>query len=242
MTLLLAGRTAALRQRLTKLDRSSSDAAEASDLEALRLELDASVAALAAHLEKEALLRSAAIPVALPAALISARKRAKGILEKFLLNGKAATLKRGQGWKALLEETAAASRELDRSITAGWRSYRQTIFAGDPPAAIQSRLAPTEANNDALARYKLLFERLKIAFETLPPDRAAIDRTTRLAEELEEVAKAFDFDVPADVKRFLVAVLSVNGAPLALLTPAVEKWLRENDSYENYCISSTGRA
>jgi hypothetical protein len=43
------------------------------------------------------------------------------------------------------------------------------------------------------------------------------------------------------VKQFLEAVLSVAGAPLALLTPEVRQWLEANGSFESYRIKSIGR-
>jgi hypothetical protein len=241
MSTSLSARATALRERLTILDQTRSNAAEASELEGLRFELDASVAVLKGHIEKEAILRSAKIAVQLPTTLATTRKRAKGILEKFLLNGTVATLKKGQSWKALLNEISVASRDLGTSNTAAWQSHRLKIFAGDPPNSIQSRLAPTRENVDALGKYRILFEKLKAKFEALPPDRATIDEASQLARELETAAKAFNFAVPGDVKLFLEAVLSVSGAPLALLTPVVLKWLKENNSFENYRISSTGR-
>ena len=65
--------------------------------------------------------------------------------------------------------------------------------------------------------------------------------TRTIAEDLEKVAKGFDFDVPADVKQFLEAVLSINGARLSLLTPSVLEWLTENGGLDGYAVRSTGR-
>ncbi|OSI72300.1 hypothetical protein BSZ21_07410 [Bradyrhizobium canariense] len=154
---------------------------------------------------------------------------------------KAATLKRVQAWRSMLDEIDTASRDLASAVIAAWRTYRQHVFAGDAPAVIRSRLARTKANDAAFSEYQRLFDRLKAAFETLPSDRAAIDRVKQLAADLEAVAQNFDFAVPAEVKQFLEAVLSVSGAPLALLTPEVVKWLKENDSFDNYRVSATGR-
>lgn len=237
----LPARATVLRERLASLDRTASNAAEASDLEGLRFELAANVAALTVHIEKAAILDAAAIQVELPASLIAARKKAKEILQKFVASSTAATLKRAQGWKTLLGEAAAAARDLGTANVAAWRSYRKEIFAGDPPAVVESRLAPTRPNVEAITKYRFLFDRLEAKFNTLPADRGAIDEAVVLASELETVAKEFDFDVPAEVKLFLEAVLSVSGAPLALLTPAVQAWLVDNNSFDNYRISATGR-
>lgn len=241
MTTTLPARAAALRERLARLDKLGSNVSEASDLEGLRGDLSGRTERLDIHLKNRALLAEAAIPVPPPASLLAARKRAVAILEKFRVQTKAATLKRGQAWRSLLDEIDAGSRDLASAVTAAWRAYRQQAFAGDTPAVIRSRLARTRANDATFNEYQKLFDRLKAAFEILPSDRGAIDRIKQLAAELEAVAQGFDFAVPAEVKEFLEAVLSVNGAPLVLLTPAVVKWLKENDSFDSYRISSTGR-
>lgn len=241
MTTTLPTRATALRERLARLEVMGSSVAEASDLEGLRGDLSGRAEKLAVHLKNQAMLVDAAIAVAPPASLLAARKRAGNILERFCAQPKAATLKRGQAWRSMLDEIDAASRDLASAVLAAWRAYRQQVFAGDTPAVIRSRLARTKANDAAFNEYQRLFDRLKAAFEALPSDRVVIDRVKQLAADLEAVAQNFDFAVPAGVKQFLEAVLSVSGAPLALLTPEVVKWLKENDSFDNYRVSATGR-
>ncbi|MET4483769.1 hypothetical protein [Bradyrhizobium sp. F1.13.3] len=241
MTTTLPARATALRERLVRLDRLGSSVAEASDLEGLRGDLAGRAEKLNTHVKNQAMLVDLAIAVPPPASLLAARKRAGGILERFRVQPKAATLKRVQAWRSMLDEIDTASRDLASAVIAAWRTYRQHVFAGDAPAVIRSRLARTKANDAAFSEYQRLFDRLKAAFETLPSDRAAIDRVKQLAADLEAVAQNFDFAVPAEVKQFLEAVLSVSGAPLALLTPEVVKWLKENDSFDNYRVSATGR-
>ena len=85
----------------------------------------------------------------------------------------------------------------------------------------------------AFRTYEALYAGLRAAFNDLPRDNGDIERVAALAEQLEQAAQAFDFDVPAEVKQFLEAVLSVNGAPLTLLTPGVRLWLEANGSLEN---------
>lgn len=234
----LPARARALRERLVRLEAMGSSVAEASDLEGLRGDLSGRAEKLAIHLRNQAMLVHASLAVPAPASLLAVRKRAWGILERFRAQPKAATLKRRQAWRSMLDEIDAASRDLASAILAGWRAYRQQVFAGDTPAVIRSRLARTKANDAAFNEYQMLFDRLKAAFDALPSDRAAIDRVGQLAAELEAVAQNFDFAVPVAVKQFLEAVLSVSGAPLALLTPEVVKWLKENDSFDSYRVSA----
>lgn len=241
MTTTLPARATALRERLARLDKLGSSVAEAGDLEGLRGDLAGRAEKLGTHLTNQVRLVDAAIAVPPPASLLAARKRAGGILERFRAQPKASTLKRAQAWRSMLDEIDTASRDLASAVMAAWRAYRQHVFAGDAPAVIRSRLARTKANDAAFNEYQRRFDRFEAAFETLPADRAAIDRVKELAADLEAVAQNFDFAVPAEVKQFLEAVLSVSGAPLALLTPEVVNWLKETDSFDNYRVSAKGR-
>jgi hypothetical protein len=182
MTTTLPARAIALRERLARLDKLSSNVAEASDLEGLRGDLAGRTEKLNTHLGNRALLVDAAIAVPPPATLLAAHKRAAGILEKFRVQAKAATLKRGQAWRSLLDEVDAGSRDLASAVMVAWRNYRQHVFAGDTPAVIRSRLARTKANETTFNEYQKLFDRLKAAFDTLPsgnyrPRQATCRRT-----------------------------------------------------------------
>lgn len=241
MTSSLPIRAAALRERLVELDKMSSNVTEAHNLEGLRVEIAARAGKLGAQLDKQAILVDANIAVPPPASLVAVRKRATGLLEKFVADNKAATLKRGQGWTALLGEIDVASRQLATAVLSAWRAHRVAVFAGDTPADVRGKLARTKANDEAFRIYQDLYARLKAAFDDLPGVKGDIDRVGALAAQLEQAAQAFDFDVPAEVRQFLEAVLSVTGASLALLTPEVREWLEANGSLESYTIRSTGR-
>jgi len=241
MTLSLPSRATALRERLVELDKMGSNVTEAHNLEGLRVEIAARAGKLGAQLDKQAVLDAANIAVAPPASLIAVRKRATSLLGKFVADTKAATLKRGQGWTALLGEIDLASREVATAVLSAWRAHRAAVYAGDTPAAIRGKLARTRANDLAFETYQALYARLKAAFDDLPSENGDIDRVGSLAAQLETAAQAFDFDVPSEVKQFLEAVLSVGGAPLSLLTPEVWQWLEANGSLASYTIRSTGR-
>jgi hypothetical protein len=241
MTTSLPARAAALRERLVELDKKSSNVTEGHNLEGLRVEIAARARKLEAQLDKQVLLADANVAIPPPASLILVRKRATGLLEKFKADTKAATLKKGQGWTALLSEIDVACRDLAAAVQSAWRAHRAAVFAGDTPAALRGKLAHTKANDEAFTAYEALYKSLKAAFDDLPGDKRDLEKVAALAVQLERVAQAFDFDVPAEVKRFLEAVLSVSGAPLALLTPEVRRWLEAKGSLENYSIRSTGR-
>ena len=242
MSTTLPARAAALRERLTKLHQMSSNVAEASALEVLRTELARNVAQLARQVDKEKVLTDAGILVPEPACLVAVRKKASTLLERFSATPKSATLKRGQAWRTMLEEIDTASRELGTAVVSAWKGHRSTVFAGDTPGAIETKLAKTKSNNDAYRVYQTLYGQFKAAFDNLPADKATTERIRKLGVELEAAAKLFDFNVPDEVKSFLAAVQSVGGASLALLTPDVLAWLHEKGSMHAYRVKSADRA
>lgn len=242
MTASLPQRTAVLKTRLSRLHELSSIVQEASNLEGLRQDLRKHVERLEPQLDKQALLNAEKIAVPPPAGLVKAARRASGLCEKFRAAPTAATLKKGQHWRTLLEELDASGAELSQAVAGAWRRARESFFAGDTPATLRGRLARTPENDQALARYRFLFERLDAAFAAAPVDQAAIEQVKQHASELEAAAQAFNFDVPAAVKAFLEAVQSVAGAPLDLLTPEVVGWLKSNNCFDAYHISAKSRA
>ncbi|WP_373086783.1 hypothetical protein, partial [Sneathiella sp.] len=134
-----------------------------------------------------------------------------------------------------------ATGELATAVSSAWRGHRQSVFAGETPTQIRGKLALTKANEEALEVYKMKYSLLKAAFESFPEDIAAIEKVGKIAGELEKAAKAFDFNVPSEVKSFLEAVQSVKGAPLNLLTQTVQDWIEENGGSDSYSIRATGR-
>jgi hypothetical protein len=242
MTASLPQRTAALRARLSRLDELSSKVEEASNLERLRQDLKRHAERLEPQLGKQTILRAEKIAVSPPAGLVKAARRADGLREKFNAAPTAATLKKGQIWRTLLEELDAAVAELSQAVLGAWRRAREGFFAGDTPPTLRGRLARTTENDQALERYRTLYQALDAAFAVAPADRAAIEQVRRLAKQLETTAQAFNFNVPEGVKAFLEAVQSVAGAPLDLLTPEVVDWLKANNSFDAYRISAKARA
>jgi hypothetical protein len=238
----LARRAADLKVRLSHLQDLSSKVEEASNLERLRQDLNRHVDKLQPQLQKQAVLQAHDISVALPAGVVKMARRADGLLEKFKSEPSAATLKKGQTWRTLLDELDGAASELSQAVQATWRRSRASFFAGDTPATLRGRLARTADNDRALEQYRTLHQELDAAFNAAPTDPAAIDQVKRLAKQLEAAAHAFNFDVPEAVKAFLEAVQSVAGASLDLLTPEVVDWLKTNHSFDTYRISARSRA
>lgn len=235
MSTSLPARTMALRERLVALDRLGANVEETGLLEDLRADLALPAAELSRALGQRALLLGSGIETPEPSSLETARKRAAALLDRFSAERKAAALKKGTGWANLLKEIKAASTDVSASVVRAWKGYRQTVFTGEAPALVKGRIAFTPANNAAFKTYEQLHQAFRAEFDKFPADQAAVERVKALAARLTETAKAFDFDVPADVKRFLEAIQS-GGAKLDLLTEAVLEWLNENDAFDNYRI------
>lgn len=230
-------RVTALKASLAALDAMTSNVQETALLTALRTELQKDVEALDQALAFCQLLQRSGVAIALPASLGTARARAALLLERFSADPKAATLKKGTNWANLRQEMRQAARDAQAQAGLAWQAYKGTVFTGDKPQIIASRIAQTPANQDALARYQAKFEQFSAAFQSLPRDPADVARVRALADNLKAIAKEFDFNVPEDVKRFLAAVLA-GGAGLDLLTAPVATWLKTHGAFPNYRIVS----
>lgn len=239
MSTSLPARTKALRDRLVALDQLGANVEETGLLEDLRSDLASPAAELSRALDQRALLVDSGIAAAAPATLEAARKRAAALLEKFMAERKAATLKKGVGWANLVRDIKAASSDVAAMVVKSWKAYRQEVFTGEAPGVVKGRIAFTPANGAAFKSYEELYQTFRVEFERLPADRAAIERVRSLASDLTEIAKGFDYDVPAEVKRFLEAMQS-GGATLDLLTDTVETWLTDNDAFASYRIVPRG--
>ena len=239
MSTSLPVRVKEMRCRLESLDQLGANVAETALLEDLRSDLAPPVTELKKALEQCALLSTSGIAVEEPASLEAARKRAAGLIEKFTAERKAATLKKGVGWTNLVRDVKSASKDVATVVANRWKAYRQEVFTGEAPGVVKGRIAFTPANSLAFKRYEQLYQDFRTSFDRLPTDRTAIARVQSLAEALTETAKGLDYDVPADVKRFLEEVQS-GGAPLELLTDTVKTWLAENHAFANYRILPRG--
>jgi hypothetical protein len=236
----LPARAKALRAQLTRIRDLESRVREAGGLADLQADLAKPVAALAAQLDQRAVLTAAGIDVDLPLAVVQGRHRAAGLLDAFAADRTAATLKKGRGWTQVLSDTDAAAAAIAAAVKAAWQSHQHALFGGDAPNTIRTRLARTPENNAALRQYEADYAAFRQAVEAPPRDAAAVRQAQILAEALRETAKRFDFDVPADVKRFLEAVQG-GGAPLALLTKDVKLWLEQRGAFDDYQIRAVAR-
>ena len=239
MTLL--ERTTSLKERCTKLENLSARIDEATTLRMRLTELNGAVADVPACLTSIGLLREAGIAFdKMPDALTAASSNLAKIQSRFAQNRKAAALTRGQDWNKLLQDLPAAVRALEKIAAQAWKQYVERNFAGDPPTVIESRLAQTDRNKEALKRYRLAYDGFSRAVVALPKSMGDVESVRKAAEDLASIAKDFDFDVPDAVKKFLDAVPQ-GGAPLILLTDEVRAWITGQGQTNRYRVISGGR-
>ncbi len=238
MTLL--ERTTSLKDRCLSLQNLNSRIDEATILSTRLAELDRMAANLPACLATVRLLRSVGIVFdEVPDALRRALSALAKIQSRFAQNRTAAALTRGQDWKQLLQELPATIRALEEGTTHAWKQYVERIFAGEAPAVIESRLARTDRNQDALRRYRQAYDGFSRSRAAPPKGMDDVEAIRKAAENLASIAKDFDFDVPDAVKRFLDA-LPQGGAPLSLLTDEVRAWITGQGQTNRYRVVAGG--
>jgi hypothetical protein len=230
-----------LRTDLETLAELRASAGEAGELSLLKDSLGREVDELKQALAGRAVLAKAGLEVPLPTSHEGLRKRAQSLRERFEKDRRAEVLKKGQVWRTCLEQAGETAKTIAGEVRERWRAYEAEIFTGDTPSAVEKLLAPTTANKAAFRRYKAAFGELRQLFRTTPRSEEEISAARLKAHELEEIARAFDFDVPQEVKSFLEAVLS-GGAPLETLTQNVIDWLKENNTHEQYRIVALRQA
>ena len=233
-------RVKGLREKLERLQGLAANAKEASALAALQRDL-ATPAQILMSLERQmTTLANQGVEVKPPATLGQVRKRAIGLRDKFRTDRKSATLTKGTGWTTLLTEGGNAAKDVEGALLTGWKDFRTAVYSGDAPTTIEKRIARTPQNLQALAEYQRAHAQFSALFQALPTDGSAVGEAKKLARDLATISGKFDFAVSDEVKRFLAAV-QAGGAPLALLTDEVLKWLADNKATDGYSIRASGR-
>lgn len=233
-------RVSALREKLTRLQGLSANAKEASDLAMLQRDLATPARTLASLVKQQVMLMEQGVKVQPPPSLGQVRKRAATVRDKFLAEKKSTTLKKGTGWTSLLSDGDTAIKDVEGALLAGWKDFRSLVYAGDAPTIIDKRIARTPQNVQALSEYQEAHAQFSALFQFLPSNATTVGDAKKLAAELVRISEKFDFAVGDEVKRFLAAVQS-GGAPLALLTDEVLKWLADNKAADGYSIRASGR-
>lgn len=142
-------------------------------------------------------------------------------------------------WKKLITSAENYTDALTEAAKSAWSSQVGSQGALETPTQLETAIAATPANQQALAAYQRHhadFRRL--AAQPLPRTeddlRLLRQAVTGCRGELQKI----QYDVPAEVAAFFRAVYA-NVATLSCLTPPVLAWLRENGQLDRYAIRSS---
>ena len=141
-------------------------------------------------------------------------------------------------WMRLLQATRKSAEFLRGATQAEWRALVESMESPIAPAALRAKVASIPANREILKRY----EQVHATYERLaaqPAPRSAGDADAlRMAEaECRVAVDGLSYDVPPAVEAFFRAV-DGRTATLAILTPDVLQWLREDGKLDQYAIRS----
>ena len=160
------------------------------------------------------------------------------IIQQFSEKPEAASLTKRKYWTKLLEQGAAWRKKLDAEAIESWGGFIDKQCRGSSPKQLRKTLAQTESNKSALEKYGRIYDELTSLRDEFPEFSEfsqTVEHARDLSGNLERTARAFDHDVPEDVKVFLAAI-DRGGASIELLTEEVLTWLRENNSEGDYRI------
>ncbi len=220
-------------ERLTRLRTAAEGAEEARALEALRKELADLASPIYELATRGAVFRSEGVTLSAIPDLANVRENVQKAFERFQQASKATTLRQGRMWTTLDNKLQTLAQKAQSTQSTDWLHYfDHHLFSGLPPAKRESTLAKTPQNEQALKRYRELYQSF-IKYRQQPPTNAEeFNKLRQLSQQLAKIT--FQEDVPEDVRKFLDA-LGV-GAGLHLLTSEVLNWLRDNGLLGNYVV------
>jgi hypothetical protein len=230
-----------LRKRIDVLQEVQASSAEFAVFQHRLHEARAMQENISEAVEMTRLLKSESIPFEANGELATkAAKNLGTIIERFSQVREASSLTRGKNWARLSEHSNEINKDFKQQALAAWRTYARALCTSQKPAVLKANLAMTEKNKMALEKYSAVFDEFRSMEMQFPSDSEDIELTARLAEQLIDIAKNFDFEVPNDVKLFLESVAQ-GGAALELLTDGVVQWLEQNRTYGQYQIIGNRR-
>lgn len=220
-------------ERLTKLRTAAEDAEETRALDGLRVDLAALANPINSLAAKVAVLRAEGVSLSSIQDLANVRESVQRSFERFKQTPRATTLRRGTVWTTLTNKLEMLTKKAQTAQSTDWQSYfDNNLFGGLPPTKREATLAKTPQNEQAVKRYRQLYQ-VFINYRLRPPtDAEGFKELRQLSQQLAEIT--FQEDVPEDVRKFLEALGS--GAGLNLLTPEVLTWLADNGLLANYVV------
>lgn len=223
--------------RLQTAESAKNGVELAQELHELRNELAQKVDALEALSVRARLFRAKKVAVTSIPDPGNLKKTVSELAARFREGATPATLKKGKRWTAVLTTLETLAKSVRSQQIEDWRLFHSTqLFAGPPPEKVRARVAMTRHNRESLERYSQLYKHFSSYRGALPEDAETIEGARKTSDALEKIK--FEENVPQEVAQFLDSTASSLGASLELLTPAVIKWLRDNNLLSTYVVRS----
>lgn len=111
-----------------------------------------------------------------------------------------------------------------------WRTFNKTLYNNKSYHDLKLECIETENNIKILSDFKIEFDNFKkySDYKLLPENNIhLIDKIKKISETLNLLLNKIDVIDDEEIKSFINATSSSNGANLDLLTPNVLKWLKE---------------
>jgi hypothetical protein len=221
--------------RLRKAQGNKEGLSDAKVLSELHQELSSLTKRIHDHSQRTALFRAEGVKVTVLPQLGQVQQAVQNLAARFSEKPAVTTLKQGKRWTNLTGSLEDLAEQLQKALDDNWRTYVATaLFAGAPPD--QLRLPKTPANEAALRTYSQLFRTFSQLRLKAPADKAQFSVLRDLSKKLGAVS--FQTDVPPEVKKFLDATATDQGAAIGLLTDSVRTWLKDHDLLGQYVIRS----
>jgi len=221
--------------RLKGAEAARSGVEESQALDDLRNTLSEKQDALQRLVQRASMLSRNHVALTVPPGLAPLQARLDTTAAQFRENPAASTLRSGRRMTALTTALNVLIDDVGNAQSADWRGYYSSkLFAGPDPASIRARLALTPKNVEALARYESIFRSFAAFRNRIPESQEEFDQVSSASKALAKIA--FEEKVPAEVAAFFAATASNTGASLAILTPQVISWLRDNHLLEKYVV------
>ena len=164
----------------------------------------------------------------------------KKIRERFDAKADAQSLKQGQDWERLGKLLSGLETDISQWLNKCWGSFVDgEIQKSADPQELETNIALGEENpknQENFAKYKSSYDQLCEYRGQRGEDKDDIKAVKDLAKELNRIYGMLDKDpLPEDVKAFQEAIKG-GGAGLTLVTEEVEKYLKDNGTFEKYHV------
>jgi hypothetical protein len=224
--------------RLKRMELASNSIEEAVALNTKAKELSAVADKVQALSRRNAALRAYGVPLTPVPDTVKVRQTITLISKRFTEVPKSTTLVDGKRWATLTTELIEFVTAAEALQKQDWKNYfGSQLFAGLPPEQRKQTILQTLPENRlAMDRYTRLYQRFNQYRNTVPTGTDALKEVHESSDGLEAISFVENDDVPAAVKAFFNATSSGSGAGLEFLTTEVVDWLRVNNMLTNYVV------